>query len=110
MRKFIVDLFSNRFGIVLAALNVSYFANLFEKGNLHSFGEQIFYSANMPCFLFSYLAGTFLQNLFHKIEIISTVRFHLLFVFFSFFMILQWLFIAWASKALAEKIQKSKAS
>ena len=108
MRKFIGDLLSNRFGIVLATVNVCYFAKLiFGKGNLHSIWEQFFYSVNMLNLSFSYLFGTFLQNLLPKIDINSTVRLHFAFVFVSFFMILQWLFIAWISKTLAAKIRKS---
>lgn len=105
MKKFIVSLFSNRFGIVLATVNVCYFAS-----RVHNFRPQPldmpFACANSPAIIATVFFVDFLNIFIPKLsfqtkEIIGII-------FAGAFVTLQWLFIAWIAKTLAAKLRPKK--
>lgn len=108
MKKFIVNLFSNRFGIVLATLNVCYLATKIQDiVNIpQTFLGKVFVCLNMPAFILSRLAYAIDALLFGEIKYSMQISVKL--VLFTFFIILQWLFIAWIARTLAAKIRRPK--
>jgi hypothetical protein len=104
MKKFIVQLFSNRFGIILAALNVCYLVSCGEVFAHNALGK-FFLSINVPSICATVLSLEFL-TLFtgRKSPFTEYVMGNALFVFY---IVLQWLFIAWFSYALAAKIRQT---
>lgn len=130
MRNFVKGLLTNRFGIVLAALNVCYFASrsyihfIFAHAhgeNCAFFGGRHFFDIftglgagssdfmfllNLPAVLFSLLSGTFVQIIFPDFCLYTQGKIQI--VFFVFFITFQWLFIGWTAKTLAGKIQLMK--
>lgn len=104
MKKFIVQLFSNRFGIILAALNVCYLVSRGEVFAYNALGKY-FISANAPAVSLTVLSLEFL-TLFtgRQAPFTEYVMGNILFVFY---IVLQWLFIAWFSYALAAKIRQT---
>lgn len=127
MKNFIVKLFSNRFGIVLATLNVCFFLSrpFFHRIFEHNHGENCFFSKHF--FLFPMHLSSF-ESLMITLNLPSTIlslfsysltkgspsdicvytRSKFEFVFFTLFVILQWLFIAWLAKTVAAKIRQLK--
>jgi hypothetical protein len=124
MKKFVKELFTNRFGIVLATLNISYFiSNKFV--NLifsHEHGESclhfkkhflMFYPKpdapalelllNLPSIIASAIQGTLAFKMFPGQCVFTQLKIQI--VFFTFFAALQWLFIAWLSYKIARKIR-----
>lgn len=103
MRKFIVNLFSNRFGIVLATLNACYLANVaFTKQMLMpGVSEKIFLSINAPGLILAVLSGDIAQKVFPILKSLNTPA--AAFALMTFFMVSQWLFIAWIAKTLARR-------
>lgn len=104
MKKFIVNLFSNRFGIILATLNVCYFAS---KGNgitRHLFGK-IFVCANFPAAISAILSLEFVKIFLHELSFPTEMD--MVNIFFAFFIVLQWLFIAWIAKTIAQKLRQT---
>ena len=104
MGKFIVNLFSNRFGIVLAALNLCYLANqIYGKIDFVPglFGK-FFFCINLPAALSSYFFYQIISVFFSRLDYRSEVNFKL--AFFGVFIVLQWLFIAWIAKTIAGKL------
>ncbi len=127
MKNFIKGLLTNRFGIVLAALNVCYFLseNTIRLILQHSHGENcltssrhilfwmqasfsklLFADINSPAILLSVLPGKFMQMNFPGLCVFTLAKFQI--VFFIFFVTLQWLFIGWLAKIVAGKIQSMK--
>ena len=106
MRKFIAILFSNRFGIVLATLNVCYLAKvIFAKPLIvPSLSEKIFLSINAPGLFFSYLPASFAHEFFPLLDE-TQIKLQVAFVVITFFMVLQWLFIAWIARTIAQKLR-----
>ncbi len=105
MKKFIVQLFSNRFGIVLATLNVCYLAS---KGNdfmARPFGK-LFVCTNFPAAVSAIFSLEFLEIFIDKIP--SPAITVLGNTFFTFFIILQWLFIAWIARTIAQKFRSKE--
>jgi hypothetical protein len=104
MKKFLVNLFSNRFGIVLAAVNVCYFA-----GKAHSYAprplEMPFACANSPAVAATLLALEFVRIFVPGLSF--QTRDVLAVGFAGVFVVLQWLFIAWLSETLAAKIRQT---
>ena len=93
-RKLIISLITNRFGIVLAAINVSYLANHFSSGYgmKHSVPEVVFMCANIPAliaaFASSNLVGQFIRlDRQAEQDVIAMI-------FVSICLVAQWLFIA----------------
>ena len=125
MKKFMVNLLSNRFGIVLAALNVCFFVSGKAVGRVfeHLHGESCVFSKihilaslgngnvpdvillqNLPAALFSILPSLYLVKLFPDFCIYTQIKFQ--FFLLLFFVVLQWLFIGWTAKTLAEKLRR----
>ena len=110
MRKFITELFTNRFGIVLAALNLcSIAANPSALFNYpRGLFTRLFFSLNSPALLATgivyEIAREFLPPLSHA------AKEALAFGSIAFFTVLQWLFIAWIAKTLAARIQRPNLS
>ncbi len=102
MKKFIVDLFSNRFGIVLAGLNLCYFAGK-SMATMHQPFGTIFGCANFPAAISSLLSVEFIKIFAHTISFTTEIM--LAKTFFAVFIALQWLFIAWISRTLARKLR-----
>ena len=104
MKKFIVNLFLNRFGIVLAALNVCYFAG----NGIVPFqpSGMIFFCMNLPAAFATICSLGFVRLL------LSEASFSRLMIsvdlFFAFFTVLQWLFIAWIAKTIARKLRPAE--
>lgn len=107
MRNFIKGMLTNRFGIVLATLNVCYFVS-------HSPGairllfdfDKLMISLNTPAALLTLIPITVIKILFQMPYKFAFDQFGL--VTFLFFVILQWLFIGWAAKTIARKIEAMK--
>ena len=133
MKKFVKELITNRFGIVLATLNVCYFglknfgyspskhflSHVFE----HAHGENcifihhpmlfpLAYPAlsetimllNLPALLFSLIPGKIMLMIFPQFCFFTQVKFQM--IFFVLAVVLQWLFIAWLSRKIALKLAK----
>jgi hypothetical protein len=106
MKKFIVSLFSNRFGIVLAALNVCYLAS-----KAHDLRPQPldmpFFCVNSPAMIFTMVTAEFLR--IFSFDIFSRrheILFEALLMFLAgSFVVLQWLFIAWIARTLSAKFR-----
>src|SRR4051812_48671893 len=105
MRKFIVNLFSNRFGIVLAALNLCYLANqIYGKIDfVPTAFAKFFFIINLPAAFSSYFFYQIISVFFSKFEYRSEVNFKL--AFFGVFIVFQWLFIAWIARIITQKLR-----
>jgi hypothetical protein len=102
MKKFIVSLFSNRFGIVLAALNLCYFASKIDNFNAYLFGK-LFVLLHFPAVAATILSVEFVRIFVHKIS--PSAEATLANTFLGAFIVLQWLFITWIAKTLAQKFR-----
>ena len=104
MRKFITELFSNRFGIVLATLNVCYLVSRADNPIRQPL-DMPFFCANFPSGAAVFLSlkgiGIFLFDPSYAARFLVPA-------FFIFFVTLQWLFVAWTAKTLAARIRRSK--
>ena len=125
MRNFVKGLITNRFGIVLAALNVCYFVSkkfvpfVFSHGNEDScvfYNHQIFFwmkilyaeiilNINSPAVLTAMFPSKFMQIIFPDFCAFTHAKFQI--VFLLFLVTFQWLFIGWAAKTIAQKIRSS---
>jgi len=105
MRKFVVNLFSNHFGIFLATLNVCYLATKIQDifKIPQTFLGKVFVCLNMPAFILARLSYEFV-TVFTEIHYSRQMTVKL--ALFSFFAVLQWLFIAWFARTLAAKIRR----
>ena len=103
MKKIIVNLLSNRFGIVLAALNLCYFAGkLFVLADLpRNISGKIFLSLNIPALISSSLLYEILRNFLPELSYDN--RFYVRSGFVTVCIVFQWLFIAWIAKTIAQK-------
>lgn len=125
MRSFLVGLFTNRFGIVLATLNVCYFVSrkfvhfTFSHGggddclifNHHIMSwirmqcATTLLSINSPAIIASAFPGKVMQVVFPDFCTYTQAQFQI--AFLLFFITLQWLFIGWAAKTIAQKLQSN---
>jgi hypothetical protein len=133
MKNLIKGMISNRFGIVLVALNVCYFVSrdvvryTFEHihGEKYAFEtivvEKCFLSGdltlvligmhlskvielmNLPAILLSIFSNKFINIAFFNVCFFTKAKFEI--AFMVFFVTLQWLFIGWTAKAIARRIQ-----
>ena len=123
MWNFIKSLLSNRFGIVLATLNVCYFVSKDFWGYLlaHKHGvECIFFESpqlipminpgllNVPAFIGSFMPSNFIISVFSDYCVFTHAEIQLTIT--TFFIIFQWLFIGWLAKTIAQKINLAKTS
>jgi len=137
MKKIVVGLLTNRFGIVLAALNVCYFVSreavryTFEHihGEKEVFGnivlEKCFFSGdffltltalhaaklieliNLPALVLSLFSSKLINTAFSPGTCFFTKAKFDL-AFILFFMTLQWLSIGWMAKIIARSIRKNQ--
>lgn len=123
MRKFIADLMTNRFGIVLAAVNVCYFIskNFVNYVFSHGDGERCVFvkyfevqemklqcaefmlSINLPALAASAIQSDLTQSFFPDFCGFTQAKFQI--IFLAFFITFQWLFIGWTAKTIARAIQ-----
>ncbi len=126
MRKFIGSLFSNRFGIVLATLNICYFVSqaYFQRVIAHNHGESclvlkkfflfpanneiygFMLAQNLPALVLTLIPDYLMKNLSSNLCVFTQTKFQM--IFFSFFITFQWLFIAWLAKIIAAKLARTK--
>ena len=126
MKKFIVDLITNRFGIVLAALNVCYLVSkkfvyyVFSHGNgsecvfyknsaffwVKSYYADAIFNINLPATLVSLIHGKFMQTIFPDFCFFTHAKFQI--IALIFYITFQWLFIAWTAKTIARAIQPNR--
>ena len=108
MKEFIVELFSNRFGIVLATLNACYFVYklpvLFELQR--SFFAKLFLSLNSPALISTSILHEILREFLPKLAYETQYKVALSMI--GIFIVLQWLFIAWIAKTIAQKIRPTE--
>ena len=106
MKKFVGSLFSNRFGIVLAAINLCYLAGrgigLFDF--LRTPSAKYFLSLNFPSLIAAGLSLRAAQIFLPEISFEAQTGLKI--GLFAFFIVIQWLSIGWLTKTLAEKLRK----
>jgi hypothetical protein len=107
MKKFIVNLFSNHFGIFLAALNACYFVSKGSYVTGNAFGK-VFVCMNSPAAISALLSVEFIKIFSHELS--YPTQSAMAHFFFTFFIVLQWLFIAWIAKTAAAKVSKLRAA
>jgi len=107
MKKIIVQLVTNRFGIVLVALNLCYFVSKNNDLVRQPFGK-LFLCANFPAAISSLLSVEIVKFFLHNLSFPRELAYANF--FFVFFCASQWLFIAWVAKALAAKVCRPKLS
>jgi hypothetical protein len=102
---FIKALLTNRLGIVLATLNLCYFAanDFFNAPTPFSNFDKIMLSQNSPAIVLSFVPYQLIRFLFPQMEW-SAFRL-LMLAFLLLFVTLQWLFIGWAAKTIARKLR-----
>jgi hypothetical protein len=126
LKKFVKELVTNRFGIVMATLNICYFIStkpiqfIFSHQHL----ENCFYyrepflltfsrseianpvlAVDIPSFVLLSFPGDAFLKAFPDLCVFTQL--HIQVIFFAFFVTLQWLFIGWIAKKLAKKINES---
>jgi hypothetical protein len=104
MRKFIVNLFSNRFGIVLATLNLCVFAAAGRDLFNYPLGK-IFACINLPSMISTWLSVEFIRIFAGQFSFAA--RNVLIGTLLGVFIALQWLLIARFASRLADRIQRS---
>lgn len=108
MRNFVRELVTNRFGIVLATLNLCYLAARVASGWPFPYKgfDKVMIVLNAPALFLGVPPMATMQFLLEP----STFRFFepaFIAVFFIFSVTLQWLFIAWAARKIAQKLSKT---
>ena len=105
MKNFVKGLLTNRPGIILATLNVCYFVSInfpnlsYRPSNFCG----IMLTLQTPAIILTFIPleiGRFLFSTSYLLPYRQFVP-----VLFLFFVTLQWLFIGWAAKAIARRIQ-----
>jgi hypothetical protein len=107
--NFAKGLLTNRLGIVLATLNLCYFASSEFIGahfSLSNF-DKIMLSQNSPAIILSFVPNRLIHFLFPQMDWLAL--WHITLIFLLSFVALQWLFIGWAAKMIARKLMKLKA-
>lgn len=107
MKEFIKNLVSNRFGIILATLNVCYFVS-HNRGAIRLLAnyDELMISLNSPAALLTLIPVIIIKILFQMSYQFAFDQFGL--VTFLFFVTLQWLFIGYLAKTVARKIESMK--
>lgn len=126
MKKFVKELVTNRFGIVMATLNICWFLSSapIQFVLSHRNHENCFYYREPFLLIFSrseianpilavdipsFILSDFLSDVFLKAspDLCVFTQLHIQVVFFIFSVFLQWLFIGWIAKKLAQKLSRS---
>lgn len=124
MKKFVKELITNRFGIVLAALNICYF--FFSKNYFSAFFKSCeenyslcdrnsFYWINFYCAKLMLSINAVIVDITMSIyrflpkvsNFSDSTNFQIQFFTFFFLLIFQWLFIGWIAKNIAQGIRPS---
>ena len=105
MKKFIVRLFSNHFGIVLAVFNVCFFVSKGSAVTDSLFGKM-FVCANIPAGISAILSAQIIKIFLHPLSLQTEMN--IVNTFFAFFIIAQWLFIAHFAKKIADKFRPNE--
>ena len=102
---FMKALLTNRLGIVLATLNLCYFAakDFFYAPSPFSNFDKIMLSQNAPAIVLSFIPYQLIHFLFPQMEWSASRLWRL--AFLLFFVTLQWLFIGWAAKMIARRLK-----
>jgi hypothetical protein len=126
MKNFVKGLVTNRFGIILAALNVCYFISrklvfcafssncentsiLFNKTVfywMNVYSHKIMLNINAPAMMAASIFSDDCIKILADFSALTQARFQI--VFLIFFITFQWLFIGWAAKTIAQKIQSAQ--
>jgi hypothetical protein len=106
MLNFVKGLLTNRFGIILATLNLCYFVSNIEfmPHHLPSTMTKLFICVNSPALMFSILSNAITQTLCYEFFRLNQVD--ILYVMSMFFITFQWLFIAHLARIIAQKLSK----
>lgn len=100
--NFVKGLLTNRFGIVLATLNVCVFIYVTQDMvGIRDIETLVVLSLNAPALACARVSIEILRPFIAPFAHYSVEN---LALFVSFFVLLQWLFIGWLSKRLAEKL------
>jgi hypothetical protein len=109
MKNFLINLLSNRFGIALATTNVVYF--LIKMPVTEPFPRpllgKLFLAINAPALILSRLADETVLHFFTGMSYES--QFQLAIFSITIFVVIQWLFVAWAARQLAVKLRSNPA-
>jgi len=107
MKNFVKGLITNRFGIVLAALNICYFVshNPDSIRSLVNF-DKLMISLNVPAAVLTVIPMTIIKFLFQMSYEFAYMQFG--YTAFLFFVTFQWLFIGWMAKAVAQHIRPNQ--
>ena len=108
MKKFIMSLVTNRLGIILATLNLCFFAS---KSNAVQALDRIplgrfFLVLNLPSLICAGFSSEIVISIYTGLTDSSQKKIGIFFA--TFFMILQWLFIGWLAKSIAGKLTRAK--
>ena len=126
MKTFMKELFANRFGIVLAALNVCYFVstNFASRAFSHGDGSECFVAKryvfqwlkfqcadvmlyiNLPALAVSAVVDKLGQSVSTDLCAFTQAKFQI--IFLAIFITLQWLFIAQMAKTIARAIRPNE--
>ena len=105
MKNLVKGMITNRFGIVLATLNLCYFlsGSYIHNGFAYTGLDKIMILTNSPGIVLAIISSRFAEFLFQGVRTHGGARFSI--VLMIFFVTLQWLFIGWAAKAIARRFQ-----
>ena len=124
MKKIVKELITNRFGIVLATLNICYLVSrnfiyyAFSHGGEDQcvfYNHSVFYwikiqfaekilCLNSPALLAFIIPNEITRIIFSDFCLFTRAKFQI--VLLTFFIVLQWLFIGWLSEKIAQKINQ----
>ncbi len=122
MKKFMKELFANRLGIVLAALNVCYFVAqapvkfAFSRGDVNcsthnydaffwvkSHYAQLMFDINLPALLAGFVQGRLMHAVLPDLCVFTHAKFQI--ISLAVIITFQWLFIGWTAKTIARIIR-----
>jgi hypothetical protein len=106
MKKFIVDLFSNRLGIALAALNLCCFAAVGFSffGFMRNSPGKYFLALHLPALAAAAVSFEIVRPF--APDLAYAAQMNVKGGFFAVFLVAQWLLIAWVAKTLAGKLRR----
>jgi hypothetical protein len=123
MKNFVMNLITNRLGIVLAILNVCYLMSekpvkyAFSHGNVEEcfiynydaffwvkfhYAETMF-NINLPALLAGLIHGRLVQTVFPDLCVFTHAKFQI--IFLALFITIQWLFIGWTAQTIARAVR-----
>jgi hypothetical protein len=105
-RQFAFDLLTNRTGIFLATINVCFFVSRdFDAPHLRfGFFENLMLIQNVPAMILTRAIYEILEVIFPAI--LGARNMSVIAPLFIFFIVFQWLFVAWLAKSAARMLRK----